>query len=325
LSAQEIALNLNSEFKTTLFYCNQPRAKLLEKPNINLVKVRQRKRYWFTLKHLLKKFDLLFYTRQFGVTRFYFRIRKLFRDHKKIVVVVENPIDVNSPKFPATRFNIENADYVYANSRYVSETVKEHFNIKAPVIYAGVDTTIFKPLVLRRFNKKITVLFVGSFQFRKQPHFLLYGASEFPNVNFHLIGAGPAKEDLLKTKKWLGVENVFFHNRLPFPELVKAMQHADIFLYPSKREGFPKATIEAASCGLPVILFDYYQPETVVNGETGFIVKDGIAMFEKLGALIEDPELRHKMSLNARNYALKFDWRIIAHNWEKEFTKICQF
>ena len=74
--------------------------------------------------------------------------------------------------------------------------------------------------------------------------------------------------------------------------------------------------------GTPSIVFDNYKPETVLNGETGFIVRNIDEMMEKLAILIEDADLRHTIGERAREYAKRFDWNIIANQWEKEFLKM---
>ncbi|MFX0163350.1 MAG: hypothetical protein ACFE68_08510 [Candidatus Hodarchaeota archaeon] len=45
-------------------------------------------------------------------------------------------------------------------------------------------------------------------------------------------------------------------------------------------------------------------------------------MMEKLAILIEDADLRREMGEKAREYAKRFDWNIIANQWEKEFLKM---
>lgn len=115
---------------------------------------------------------------------------------------------------------------------------------------------------------------------------------------------------------------MFSPNPVDVPK--RKLKKADIFLFPSIHEGFPKVTIEAAATGLPSIVFKTYKPETVLNGETGYIVRDIDEMMEKLKILIEDAELRHRMGVKAREYAKKFDWNVITKQWEKEFTTVLE-
>ena len=47
---------------------------------------------------------------------------------------------------------------------------------------------------------------------------------------------------------------------------------SDVLLFPSRWEGSPKVIMEASACALPVIAFRNYEPETVVDRETGYLV-----------------------------------------------------
>ena len=67
----------------------------------------------------------------------------------------------------------------------------------------------------------------------------------------------------------------------------------------------------AAATGTASIVFNNYRPETVLNDKTGFIVKDVEEMMDKLAILIEDADLRSEMGKRAREYAKRFDWKIM--------------
>lgn len=118
-----------------------------------------------------------------------------------------------------------------------------------------------------------------------------------------------------------GIDNVKIYSKIPLKKLINFYQKSDIFLFPSIHEGFPKVALEASSCGLPTILFNDYKPEIVLNGETGFIVKDFKEMLEKLAILINNVTLRIEMGKKARDYAKNFDWHIIVKKWEEVFVK----
>ncbi|HET6775384.1 MAG TPA: glycosyltransferase, partial [Acidimicrobiales bacterium] len=69
----------------------------------------------------------------------------------------------------------------------------------------------------------------------------------------------------------------------------------DVFVLPSWREGFPRAAMEAAASGLPVIASDVRGCRQVVDhGVTGLLVpvRDGAALAQAIRALGEDPDRR---------------------------------
>jgi len=85
----------------------------------------------------------------------------------------------------------------------------------------------------------------------------------------------------------------------------------DILALPSHREGFPRAPMEAAAMGLPVIATDIRGcRETVIDGVTGLLipVKDATALTDALRRLIDDAELRSEYGRRAREVAAeRFD------------------
>lgn len=87
----------------------------------------------------------------------------------------------------------------------------------------------------------------------------------------------------------------------------------DIFVLPSWREGFPRAAMEAAATGVPVIASDVPGCRQVVDdGVTGLLVpvRDGEALAAAIRALGDDPERRRDMGKAAVDRALThFDER----------------
>jgi glycosyltransferase involved in cell wall biosynthesis len=87
----------------------------------------------------------------------------------------------------------------------------------------------------------------------------------------------------------------------------------DLFVLPSWREGFPRAAMEAAASGLPVVASDVRGCRQVVDhGVTGLLVpvRDGAALAEAVAALGDDPERRRRMGEAAVTRArVEFDER----------------
>ena len=88
----------------------------------------------------------------------------------------------------------------------------------------------------------------------------------------------------------------FLGMRRDVDRLYKAM---DMFVLPSHREGFPRAAMEAAAMGLPVIATDIRGcREVVIDGENGLLVplRDVDALTEAIQRLGSDSELRARMA-----------------------------
>ncbi len=97
-------------------------------------------------------------------------------------------------------------------------------------------------------------------------------------------------------------------------ETIKYYKKADIFCFPSVREFGGAVVLEAMASGLPCIIVD--------NGGIGEYVTEGIGfkikpisrehvigeLAEKISILINNKELRRKMSDNAVKKAEEFEW-----------------
>ena len=102
----------------------------------------------------------------------------------------------------------------------------------------------------------------------------------------------------------------FLGRRADMPDLYAVM---DVFVLPSWREGFPRAPMEAATMGVPVIATRIRGcVETVLHGQTGLLVprRDVDALAAALRTLLCDAELRKRMGESGRDLARdRFDER----------------
>ncbi len=85
------------------------------------------------------------------------------------------------------------------------------------------------------------------------------------------------------------------------------LAQADLIAYPSwYREGVPKALLEAAACGLPVVTTDHPGCREVVrDGENGRLVpvQDAQALADAIRGLLADPAMRARMGAKSRKIA----------------------
>ena len=100
----------------------------------------------------------------------------------------------------------------------------------------------------------------------------------------------------------------FLGMRTDMEDLYSAM---DLFVLPSHREGFPRAAMEAAAMGLPVIATDIRGCRQVVDdGVNGLLVPvlDPVRLGEAIKKVGDDPTSREKMSeASARIARERFD------------------
>jgi glycosyltransferase involved in cell wall biosynthesis len=205
-------------------------------------------------------------------------------------------------------------------ARDIARTMKSKVSHILPV---GVNTAFFRPPAKREGSRPV-VLFAGTLIERKGPQHLIEAAGRFPNAVFRIVGAGRQgfEQTLQQQISQKGVKNVSLEGPRTQPEMLEIMQTSDIFLLPSRLEGIPKVTLEAAATGLPCIVFRDYETPSVVDNVTGFQVGSLTEMMDALGKLIEDRSLRERMGTAARLHMEKFDWDVISRQWQNAYLEI---
>ncbi|MPS73232.1 MAG: glycosyltransferase family 1 protein [Chryseobacterium sp.] len=89
---------------------------------------------------------------------------------------------------------------------------------------------------------------------------------------------------------------------------------ADLFVFPSYREGFPNVLLQAGALGLPSIATDISGCNEIIrDGINGYIVpsKNHKHLHDKMLELLQDPQLRQQMAERSRG--------LIIQNYEREF------
>lgn len=130
-----------------------------------------------------------------------------------------------------------------------------------------------------------------------------------PDMYYLICGTGDMLEDYRRLAGELGISDrvLFTGYRYDIFEIVHI---ADVFLFPSLREGLGIAPIEAMSAGVPIIASDVRGVrEYVVNGENGILLDpmdvDGFAV--AVERLYKNRELLEFLGINAQEAVSPFD------------------
>jgi phosphatidylinositol alpha-1,6-mannosyltransferase len=126
-----------------------------------------------------------------------------------------------------------------------------------------------------------------------------------------VVGAGPLRKRLERTIRDLELtDSVRLTGALSRADVIDQLQQAAVFALPVRTrlaglnpEGLGLAAIEAAACGLPVIVGKSGgAPETVRDGETGFVVSpdDHQLLAERISRLLDNPRLAQQMGGRGR-------------------------
>lgn len=142
---------------------------------------------------------------------------------------------------------------------FISDTIRAFFadaRFATPpqTIFNGVDAEVFKPAPLAAARARLGLagagtmaLFVGRFVEKKGMHLLHRAAAARPDVTWLFAGGGP-----IDPAAW-GLSNVRVFSGRSGAALAELYQASDVFVLPSRGEGFPLVIQEALASGLPVV------------------------------------------------------------------------
>jgi glycosyltransferase involved in cell wall biosynthesis len=329
LNVREIAPRLDpARFEITLWYETEPDARLQNRSNIRLKQLPLRRKSWRILGEMMSGYDLISYMDYSPAGYAFLHLPRFLRRNAKAVYHAEAPSAqlVNPP--PTLKFLYEGTyprcDAYTGITEYVARDIYSSIGKKVShILPVGVDTTLFTPPA-RRANASPVILFAGTLIARKGPQYVIDAAASFPSATFRLVGAGrEGFEETLRAKiTEMGLRNVTLEGPKTQVQMLEIMRSSDIFLLPSRLEGIPKVTLEAAATGLPCIVFKDYETPSVVDGVTGFQVGTIEEMMQALGKLIAEPSLRDRMGAAARAHMQDFDWELVSGRWQNAYLEI---
>lgn len=172
------------------------------------------------------------------------------------------------------------------------------------------------------------IVSVGRLCKNKGFHTLILAFSELvlENRNLELIiyGEGTGRPGLENL-----IQRLHLTNHVFLPGTVRdingVLHQADLFVFPSRYEGFPNALCEAMAVGLPIIASNCSGTTDIVrDGIDGrlFPVGDVNRLTALLRELIEDPDQRAKLSQGARAISDRFSQASVLRLWDDVLAQV---
>jgi glycosyltransferase involved in cell wall biosynthesis len=200
------------------------------------------------------------------------------------------------------------------------------FMNKITIIPNGIDCSHIDAVPPSSLTSDI--IFAGRFIGEKNVD-LVIGAldllrRENPDVRAVIIGDGPEKGSLHQMVRDRNLDkHVTFTGFLDDPdEVIALMKASKVFVFPSVREGFGMAALEAMACGLPVVTVNHLRNATMdlVTPNTGVITPlspNGISA--AIQRCLQD-RLRFKEAcrMKAKNY----DWESVVDRTEHYYASV---
>lgn len=225
----------------------------------------------------------------------------------------------NDPSYyDITKFSIEESDAVTSVSQYLKNQTQYRFAVKKhiEVIPNFVDTQQFAPKI--SWQRKCfagpdekVLMHISNFRpVKRIPDIIevFEGVTKHIKAQLIMIGNGPEKEKaralieqkgLDKVVHFLGMQN----------DVSMLISCADLYLLLSEHESFGLTSLEAMSCGVPVVgTSGSGMNEFLGDGRAGllFDVGDIPSMVEGCIQILTNPEKASKMGKSGRERAIKY-------------------
>jgi phosphatidylinositol alpha-1,6-mannosyltransferase len=221
------------------------------------------------------------------------------------------------------------ADVRFAVSRFTARKVEALSRRPVEFLGAGVEVDTFTPPANTPENSVPVVGCVSRFVPRKgQDRLLRAVAALDQKVEVLFVGTGRNERDIRKLAQELGV-TARFEVDVPWSDLPGLYQSMDVFCMPCKSrwgglevEGLGLVFLEASSTAIPVLAGDSGgSPETVIPGETGFVVSSVSDIAEGLDLLLADPLRAAEMGREGREFVLReFTWERVVERLHGGFA-----
>lgn len=204
------------------------------------------------------------------------------------------------------------ARVILAPNLELIDLLHQRTNRPAYLMQRGVDTVLFCPKKRDGWNDILTIGYVGRLSPEKSVRTLrdveqaLLAAGQ-RNFRFLIVGDG-------HERSWLqaNLRQAEFAGVLRGEALATAYANMDVFAFPSHTDTFGNVVLEAMASGVPPVVTSSGGPKYLVtSGSTGLVAWDDQSFLEGVVNLARDPELRKRMSVRAREFAICRYWHRI--------------
>ena len=226
-----------------------------------------------------------------------------------------------------------------AVSRGVAGELRSYYpNVPVVLTPNGVDTDRFRPnpeerrrcrLEQRVGSDEVVALFLGGDWGRKGVAIAIEGIARAQKkfdapLRLWIVGRGDAPYyGRIAAIKGVSDRVTFFGPRSD-PE--RFFQAADVFVFPTLYEAFPLAVLEAAACGLPLVVTAVNGVEELISkgGESGIVVeRTPESVAKALVRLAGSPCLRAELGHAARQSAQEFTWPRTVESVLETYSALC--
>jgi glycosyltransferase involved in cell wall biosynthesis len=153
------------------------------------------------------------------------------------------------------RYGLHRAHRVVVQSERQTQLMREAFGVEGQLI-RSCGPTLVEPREARQAKEgPWRILWVGRLVPVKRPDLVIEMARCRPDWHFEVVGEANVPSGFSRriAQDAGQLPNVKLHGPVPYPELGRFYDQADVLLCTSRHEGFPNTLLEAWTRGLPVV------------------------------------------------------------------------
>lgn len=232
-------------------------------------------------------------------------------------------------QYLARKFGIKRSDMNIVLTKQALKVFIEKYHSNNTIqIYNPVDEAVFKAASDYDINSS-RIISVGRLTYQKNFQVAIKVASEIlpkhPDWQWDVYGQGEDLEELVKLTKENGIEKQM-HFCGQVADLYSRYKEYSFMVMTSRYEGFPMTLLEGCGNGLPLVSFDIPTGpnEIIDDGENGFLLssEDCEGMIMRIVQLIENKDLRRKMSYRSKEKSKSFMIQDVCNEWYKALQSV---
>jgi glycosyltransferase-like protein len=223
-------------------------------------------------------------------------------------------------------------------SKYWKNVLRRDFKVNAHLVHNGIDLAKFSPSKnTGKRSRKPSILYVGGLEARKGVEYLLLATElvqkEIPDTKLTIIGrAGLTSGESYNEREMfesladrIGMgSSVIFRDFVSEGRLKQYYQRCDVYVLPSRMEGWGLTLMEAMAFKKPVVASRVGGiPELVDHGKNGLLVPCGDVkgLADSIVRILRDRKLATSFGQAARKKVELFTWNRTAKMTLKIYEK----
>lgn len=240
--------------------------------------------------------------------------------------------------YPVEKFCAKYTDVLITINTEDFDLAKKKFHVRDTFYVPGVGIDLSKidkvnpdHIAIRKAmnvpEKCVLLLSVGELNVNKNHEVVVRALAKLnnPNVHYAIAGLGDKKEYLEQLATKLGIKNQF-HLLGYRTDAFSLYKTADVFVFPSFREGLSVSLMEAMASGMPIVCTKIRgNVDLVEEGKGGqlFMPRDVDTLCSHLKVLVDDEKVRQKYGAYNRVAVEKFGIKNVLEKMKEIYAIVC--